>query len=432
VVELAVILLLILANGLFAGAEIAILTVRKTRLAELADEGKASAAVLQRLRADPESFLATVQVGITVISAAAAAFGGASLAAPLAAAFEKMGLPAAAAHDIGLGVVVAVVSFLSLVLGELVPKSLAMRSAERYALLVARPLAFIARVSGPMVKLLTFCSNLILRMFGDKTSFTESRLSLDELQSLLEETTSAGELHPKAGDMASRALAMPGLKVDAVMTPRSGVVSLRLGSSRDEMLAALRASAHSRFPVHDGDLEGARGYVLGRDVLLQLVDGQPPALGAILHPAPFVPETAETVEVLRRLQQERAQMAFVVDEQGVLVGVVTPEDLVEEIVGDILHEQERPVKLIEPAGPHAWTLAGSVTVREVNRELGLDLPEDGDYTTMAGYVLSQLGRIPKQGETVELAQEQATIEVLEGTPRKLVRLRLTKRVKPEA
>lgn len=425
--ELLVILALVLANALFSGAEIAVLTVRRTRLAELVDEERAGAASLSALRADPESFLATVQIGITVVGAAAAAFGGATLAAPLAAGLSAAGVPRKLSDDLALGIVVVAVSFLSLVLGELVPKSLAMRYAEGYALSIARPLSILAKAARPVVRLLTACSNLLLRFFGDRTSFSEARLSREELQTLLEETASAGGLDPKAGEIAARALDLPGLKVGAVMTPRHAVVALDATESPAAIRATLERCRFGRLPVHDGGLDGVRGYVLAREVLLKLLDGAGSPLDGIVREAPFFPETAEAVAVMKELQLRHVPLGFVVDEQGGFTGLVSLEDLVEEVVGEIFHEKEATSEPVRAESDGSWVVDGRAAVRDLNRELGLELSEDPAYATIAGFVLHRLGRIPPAGEGFVEEEAGLDVEVVESTPRRISRLRLRRR-----
>ncbi len=426
--ELFVILALVLANALFSGAEIAVLTVRRTRLAELVDEERAGAASLAALRANPETFLATVQIGITVVGAAAAAFGGATLAAPLAAALAAAGVPRKLSDDAALGLVVVAVSFLSLVLGELVPKSLAMRYAEGYALAIARPLSLLARLAHPVVRFLTGCSNLILRLFGDRTSFVESRLSREELQTLLEETASAGGLDPKAGEIAARALDLHGLKVGAVMTPRPAVVALDATAPPEAIRETLEKCRFGRLPVHDGSLDGVKGYVLAREVLLKLLEGASAPLDGIVREAPFFPESAEAVDVMKELQLRHVPLGFVVDEQGGFTGLVSLEDLVEEIVGEIFHEKEATSEPIHAENDGSWIVDGRASVRDVNRVLNLELPEDPAYATVAGLVLHRLGHIPGAGETFVDEESEVTLEVVESTPRRVAKVRLRRRV----
>ena len=421
-----VVLALVVANGLFAGAEIAVLTLRRTRLDELVEEERAGARALAALRADPEGFLATVQIGITVVGAAAAAFGGATLSAPLAAALEAAGAPKELADDIALAVVVVAVSFLSLVVGELVPKSLAMRFAERYALAIARPLALLSRLARPVVRFLTACSNVVLRLFGDRTSFVEARLSKDELRTLVEETATTGGLDPRAGEIGARALDLPGVKVGAVMTPRPSVVSIDATATREEIVAVVSRSRYARFPVHDGGLDGVNGYVLGRELLARVVEGAVSPLEGIVREAPFFPESVEALGVLRELQERHVPIGFVVDEQGGFAGLVTLEDLVEELVGEIFHEREAEAVPYREDGPGAWVVEGRAGVRDVNRALGLELPEDPAWATIAGFVLHRLERIPPAGSAFVDEESGLTIEVVESTPRRIARVRVSR------
>jgi putative hemolysin len=426
VAGLLVVLALVVVNGLFAGAEIAVLTLRRTRLDELVEEERAGAKALAALRADPEGFLATVQIGITLVGAAAAAFGGATLSSPLAAVLEAAGAPREIADDVALAVVVVVVSFLSLVVGELVPKSLAMRFAERYALVIARPLAFLSRLARPAVRFLTACSNVVLRLFGDRTSFVEARLSRDELRTLVEETATTGGLDPRAGEIAARALDLPGVKVGAVMTPRPSVVSIDATASREEIVAVVGRSRFARFPVHDGGLDGVTGYVLGREVLARVVEGAAAPLQGIVREAPFFPETVEALAVLRELQERHVPIGFVVDEQGGFTGLVTLEDLLEELVGEIFHEKEAAAVPYREDGPGAWVVEGRAGVRDVNRALDLELPEDPAWATIAGFVLHRLERIPPPGTSFFDEESGLTIEVVESTPRQIARVRLSR------
>ncbi len=421
-----VVLALVVVNGLFAGAEIAVLTLRRTRLDELVEEERAGAKALAALRADPEGFLATVQIGITLVGAAAAAFGGATLSAPLAATLEAAGAPKEIADDVGLAVVVVVVSFLSLVVGELVPKSLAMRFAERYALAIARPLAFLSRLARPAVRFLTACSNGVLRLFGDRTSFVEARLSRDELRTLVEETATTGGLDPRAGEIAARALDLPGVKVAAVMTPRPSVVSIDATASREEIVAVVGRSRFARFPVHDGGLDGVTGYVLGREVLARAVEGAASPLQGIVRDAPFFPETVEALGVLGELQERHVPIGFVVDEQGGFTGLVTLEDLLEELVGEIFHEKEAAAVPYLEDGPGAWVVEGRAGVRDVNRLLDLELPEDPAWATIAGLILHRLERIPPAGTAFVDEESGLTVEVVESTPRRIARVRLSR------
>jgi putative hemolysin len=411
---------LILLNGVFSGAEIAVLSLRKTRLQELIDEGNRSAGWVLALRQHPERFLATVQVGITVIGATAAAFGGASVATRL----QPLLVPLLGdrAEQAALAIVVAGVSYLSLVLGELVPKSLALRAAESYALLISRPLSWISWVAQPLVWLLTLSSNLVLRLFGDKTSFSESRLSSEELQQLVEEAASAGVVHQSAGDIASRALAFSEIDAATAMVPRSRMVSVPITASLDDLAEIAVQSGHTRVLVYRANTDDIVGFVNLREVLGRGRKDPALSLESVLHPVPFVPTSMAAPTLLRDMQRRRTQLAVVVDEQGTIRGLVTIEDLLEELVGEILSEHDRPVGLFQREPDGSVLVDAATPLHELNRELGWELPEGENFRTIGGLVLELAGRIPTNGDRVEA--EGHEIEVVEASHRRVKRVRI--------
>ncbi len=428
-VELLVVLALILANGVFAGAEIAIIALRKTRIAQLVEEGRASARAVKRLRDQPERFLATVQIGITVVSSTAAAFGGASIAGRLAPALSGVPGVGPYASELALALVVVLVSFLSLVLGELVPKSLALRSAERYALMMGRPLLGLSWVARPMVWVLTAASNLILRPLGDRTTFAESRLSAEELEQLVHEAGRAGALDAPTAEIASRALAFRDLTAADAMVPRSRMVGLPRDAGQEELKRLLLEEGRTRMPVYEGTLDNVVGYVMAKDLAAMAWERELIVLEDLIRPVHFVPETARAVHVLRDMQRRRTQIAVVVDEHGGVAGLLTLEDLVEELVGEILGEREEPVALFRTEPDGSALVRGDAPIREVNRGLALDLPEDGDYTTVAGLCIALAGAVPERG--ARLATPDGTvIEVVEASPRLVRLVRLTPPPRP--
>ena len=422
--ELVVIFSLVLANAVFSGAEIALVAVRTARLETLSEHGSRAAQAALQLKQQPEQLLATVQVGITVISATAAAFGGASVAERLTPLVAMVPWLAPHAEQVALALVIAAISYLSIVLGELVPKSIALRSAETYALLVARPLLFLSRMVRPIVKLLTGSSNLVLRPFGDRTTFSETRYSAEEIQQLVEDAKKTGSLHPQAADIASRALDFPDLTAVAVMVPRQEVVSLPRKRGLDDIKRLIVERPHTRFPVYDGTPDDIVGYVNIKDVATLGWQQDAPNLDDILRPAYFVPASKPAVDLLTDLQQKRVPMAMVVEEQGGFAGIITIEDLIEELVGEIFTETVRDVSkpfVEQPDG--SWVVAGNVPVRDLNRSLGLDLPEDGDWNTLAGLFINLAGRIPIKGEQQTLP-DGIVMEVLDASPRRVRSVRL--------
>jgi putative hemolysin len=397
--ELLIVVAFLIANGLFAGSEIAVLSVRKTRLREFIRRRDRRALAVKQLRDHPERFLATVQICITTAGTAAAAFGGARLEETLATKFEAIGL----GHGASLTTVIVMIVFLELVVGELVPKSLALRYSDRYAFLTARPLLALAHVIRPLGWALTAVSNLVLRFFGDKTTFTEARLSRDELQQLVEEAAKTGSVDPRASEIASRALGFGEVTVAEVMVPRGRVVALRRGAPAEEVQRVILEEGHSRMPVYDGSIDNIVGYVVARDVLALAWEQGLVVLEDILRPPHKVPESTRALDLLREMQRQRTQMAVVVD--------------------DIMSEDDVPEQFFtrEPAG--TIIVQGWAAVRKVNRDLHLDLPVGKDRTTVAGLCMSLAQAIPQTGE--RLTTDNGTIlEVIEASPRRVRRVRI--------
>jgi putative hemolysin len=418
--EMLVVVALSLANAFFSGGEIAILAVRKTRLRELAEQGHRSARVALHLRENPERFLATVQVGITVLGASAGAFGGAVLERPIAALLRGIGF-GNASDDVAFFVVVAFISVVSIVVGELVPKSLALRSSERVALWVSGPLYWMARGAWPIVWFLTAASNLLLRPFRDQTTFVEARLSPEELQQVVDEAAEAGTLDKEAGDIASRAIDLGKLKAFSVMVPRGEIAGLASDATRSEVERTLRDRPHARYPVFD-PADQAVGYVVAHELYGQLLDGTFD-LPAILREIPSFPESAPAVEILRALQRARSEIGLVVDDGGLPSGLVSIETLAEELFGEIVAEDEIPRDSIVPQPDGSSIVRGDTPVHEINRKLGFDLPVQKHATTIGGLLLSVNGALPTPGSKLVLPGG-VTADVKDVSARRVLSVRL--------
>jgi putative hemolysin len=413
---------LMVVNGLFAGAEIAILSVRKTRLSEFIRRKDRRALAVKALRDQPERFLASVQVCITMAGTGAAAVGGAAVVERLAHILDHT-VVHSYAHGIALVIVVAGIVFVELVVGELVPKSLALRFSDRYSFFAARPLLFLSYVMRPLVWTLTAVSNAVLKLFGDKTTFTETRLSREEIQELVEEAAKTGSVDPRASEIASRALEFEAVSVAEVMVPRNRVVALRRAAPPDEVQRVILEEGHSRMPVYEGTIDNIVGYVVARDVLALAWEKGLVVLEDIVRQAYVVTERTRALDLLREMQRRRVQMAVVTDEHGGLAGLVTIEDLIEELVGDIFSEDDKPDTIVirEPEG--TALVQGYAPVRKVNRELDLDLPVGADRTTIAGLCMSLAQAIPQAGE--RLTTEDGTVlEVVEASPRRVRKVRI--------
>ncbi len=422
--ELLTILALTLLNGVFSGAEIAILSIRKTRLSELVDEGNANARAILTLREQPERFLATVQIGITVVSATAAAYGGSSVAAALAPFVAMIPGLEEVAGKVAFGIVIALVSTLSLVLGELIPKSLALRRAETYAMLIGRPLQLLTTVAAPAVWFLTGASNLVLRFFNDRTNFTEGRLSREELQQLVDEAATAGSVGTQVSEIASRALDFDNLDASDVMVPRTDVSCVAITAQLSELVELARGKGHARVPVYEGNVDNVIGLLNLREVMARGSTEPNFDLRRYVHPVPFVHESMAAPAVLRELQTRRSHMALVVDEQGSLRGLVTIEDLVEELVGEIFSENDAPTPVIQKEADGSVIVQAATAVHEINRELGMELPEGETFSTIAGLCLYVAERIPAQGDVLEV--EGYRLHIVDASPRRVRLVRVVR------
>ncbi len=414
--DLILVLGLIVLNGLFSATEISVIALRKTRVSQLVEEKRSGALAVKLLREQTERFLATVQVGITAVGAAAAVFGEESLGQRLAEAL--LGVPALAewARPIAFATTILSITFLSVVLGELVPKSLALRAPEAVALTLSRPLLWLSSLARPLVWLLTVSSNLILKLFGDKTSFTEARLSPDELQELVEEAARSGELDDGTADIASRALDLDELTAEDVMKPRTQVCALPLNATRSQLSGVLSRELPDRLPLYEGTLDNLAGYVAVKELARQCLDGRPMSLKKLLRPVIYVPPALPAVKLLSRMQKERAPLAVVLDDAGGTKGLVDFEDLLEELVGEVNDDSVPPPPgiVVEPSG--SLVVRADTPVRELNRDHGLELPESEDWFTLAGLCLELAGRIPETG-TLLKADDGSVLEILEANPR---------------
>ena len=420
---------LVLLHGVLAGSEIAVVAMRKTRVRQLVDDGSGLARDVEKLRERPERFLATVQIGITVLGALLAAVGVpafASLAAPALASISGL---ANYWEAIAFGFGVVMVSYVELVAAELVPKSLALRFSEIYSLLVARPLLWLSSVARPAVWFLEASSNVVLRFFGDRTTFSEARLSPEEITQALEEAGRSGSLDARSSEIAARAIEMTGLTLADIMVPRPRVIALERTATADDVRRLFLETPHQRVPVYDDSLDNVIGYLTARDLLGTAFERATISIDELLRPATFYPESMKGVAVLSDMQKHHVNLAIVVDERGGMAGIVTMEDLLEELVGELFSEDDRggpaPVRL-RPDGS-AWVL-GTTPIREVNRQLDVALPEGELWATIAGYCIALAGHIPAPGERV-VAEDGTILEILESTPRRIRTIRV---IKPKA
>ena len=423
--DVVAVLLLILANGFFSAAEIAIVAVRKSRLAQLVSEQRHVARLVSALKEDPSRFLATVQIGLTVVGSMASVIGGAAAVRFLAPIIDQL-LPAPFAHwseFFALVLTVLFISFFMLVAGELVPKSLALRHSERLALLAARPINGLSWLASPLVKVLTLSTDAVLRLFGQHVVAQEAFVSEEELKHMVREGAQHGIFDEAERQLIHSVFEFTDTSVREVMVPRSEVHAVEASTPLPAILKELVETGFSRMPVFQGDLDHVIGIVHIKDVLREVQKPQPASLSAIMHAAFFVPDSMQISDLLRELQSRRTHMAIVVNEFGTVIGLVSIEDLLEEIVGEIRDEfdidEEQPVQEL-PDG--SLLVQGSFPLADLKERYGIPFEETSDYRTVAGFVLARLKRFPKGGEALTEAGYKMTVVVLDGRRLRTIRI----------
>lgn len=423
--EVVLIFFLILANGFFAAAEIAVIATRKTRIDSLVEKGIRSASVVARLKDDPDRFLATVQIGVTLVGTLASAIGGAAAIQFLKPLIESLPLPLVSrwGESIAILLVVLPIAYLSLVFGELVPKSLALRFSERIAILVARPIDLLSRLTSYLVKILTASSNAVLWLFGGKDAGGASFISEEEVKSLIREGAAKGIFDETEKELIHSVFEFVDTPVKAVMVPRTEIHAVDIKMPPDEILKSFAESGFSRIPVYEGEMDRVIGILYNKDILRALQEKGEFRAPDLLHPPFFVPSTLPISQLLRELQRRRSAIAMVVNEFGEVEGLATLEDLLEEIVGEIRDESDREERgPVERLPDGSMVIQGSALLKDLKSDYGLPFEESADYLTLAGFVLAKLRRIPRGGERVEHEGYRLTIVDMEG--RRIVKIKL--------
>jgi putative hemolysin len=428
--EVAIIALLILANGVFAMAEIAVVSARKAKLQQWAEEGDVRARAALELAARPNRFLAAVQVGISLVGVLAGAFGGATIAETIAAWAKTVPALAPYGGAIGLGVVVAGITFFSLVVGELVPKRLGLNNPERIAKYVAEPMRALAFLTTPVVRVLEASTNAVIWLLRMKPS-QDPVITPEELKVLISQGTESGVFQEVEQEMLEGVLHLGDRNAGMLMTPRTRIVYLDVDDDRVEVLRKLSASHRSRFPVIQHDPENVIGVVRAKDLLVQALSGQPIDLQASLQPTLFVPETMPAPQVLETLKRHGAHIAMVTDEYGSVQGLVTHNDILEAIVGDIPSRGEAPAPGALQRDDGTWLVDGLLAIEVLRDTLELPLlpgEEDGAYQTLGGFVIHQLHSIPVPGQHFDWGRWR--FEVMDMDGRRVDKVLVTERRPP--
>jgi putative hemolysin len=415
-----VILLLIVLNGVLAMSELALASVRRARLAVMERQAVPGATAAQHLAADPQLFLPTLQFGITLVGVLEGVFGGARIAARVAQGLAHFPVLAPVADELALALVVVLITFLTLVLGELVPKQLALRRPELVAIRVARPIAVLAKVAAPIVWLLRLSSSAVLHLAGQSRDRREG-VTEEELKALLVEGAKSGVLEMEEREMIERVLRLADKPVRAMMTPRNEIAWIDRTAPRKAIAATLKSTPHSRFIVCDGSIDNVVGVVQAKDLLDRILDGADLSLTATLRHPMVVPDTVSALDALERLKMDSLGLAIVMDEYGSFEGVVTVADVLEAIVGDPT-DTAPSAGAGQPPEDDVLYLDGMMAVDEVKARLDLpDLPAEGSYHTMAGLLLALLRRVPQTGDRIVFGGWR--FEVLETEGRRVAKVR---------
>jgi putative hemolysin len=421
--EIFFIAILILLNGYLAGAEIAVVTARKSRIQQMSESGKRNAKIFLKLKEQPDRFLATIQIGITGVSVLASAVGGAAAVKVIKPTFQMVPIKAisVAAEPIAIALVVVVITYFSVIFGELVPKSIALMHPERIGLWTARTIDSLSKITSIFVKILTFSTSVVLRPFGRKTFTERAYITEEEVKMLIKEGGKHGVFEPTEEKILQSVFEFTDMSAKEVMVPDTQMVAIQIDKSSQEIFSLIEEEQFSRYPVFGRELNDIRGILYAKDFLTLLAKtGQVDVRKMIKSPF-FIPETMKVSLLLREMQKRRIHMALVVDEYGGISGLVTIEDLLEEIVGEIRdeHDVESPVIQLSNG---TMLIDASISLRDLKEDYQIGLPESTEYETLGGFLMTTLQKIPKVGDVV--LSEGKRINIVEMVGQRISKVKL--------
>jgi len=426
------ILLLVLLNAFFAAAEIELVSVRRTRIRQLAEEGSARARTVQRLLDNPTSFMATIQLGVTMVGFLASAVAAVNLSRPFASLVDSIPIDIIADNAVGISVflVTVIVGFITLVAGEIGPKSLAIQHAEKISLWTAGTITVLSYLMLPALKIITFFTNLLVRPFGGHATFAAPVLTEEELKMLVEAGEEAGTLEEEEKEMIHSIFEFTDTVARQVMVPRIDMKTADVESTLDELLEVIMRHGHSRIPVYEENVDNILGVVHAKDLLPVLKEGlRDFDVRQVMRPAYFIPENKPVDELLAEFKRSKIQMAIVKDEYGGTAGLVTIEDLLEEIVGEIQDEYDVEELMIDVIDGNAAVVNARMSIDDLNEQMGLNLPESDEYETVGGFVFGLFGTQPGEGDSVSWENVTFTVERLQGG--RLHKIRVVRTPRPE-
>ena len=431
--EFVVILLLILVNGFFAAAELAVISARRSHISSLAAAGNRRAMIVEHIQKDPHRFLATIQIGVTVVGSLASAIGGSAAVQYIKPLLQAAPVPFIrhAAEPLSLAIIVLGISYIFLVLGELAPKTIGLQYADRIALNVARPIRFLSILMAFAVRFLTFSNRAVLSLLGITPKGGQAFVTREEVQQVLSDGSEAGALTETEHRYIENIFEFSHTTVHEVMVPRTRIVALNLDLPREEILRTVRENMYTRYPVFRGDMDHVAGFVHTKDILIGNIGTEKKFdINGIVRAPLFVPEGKKVSSLLKEMQRRRIQMALVVDEYGILSGLATTEDLLEELVGEIEDEHDiGETRRVQKLPDGSMMVDALLPVNEMEEHLGISLGDGLPYDTLAGLILDRLGRFPEKGEKIEWRDFLLTCE--EVTKTAILKVRISRIEKPD-
>jgi len=417
--DVVIILALVALNGVLSMSELAIVSSREARLKAMAKGGSTGAQCALQLASNPGRFLSTVQIGITLVGILAGAYSGAALGGPVGERIALLGVEPETAETIGFAIVIVLTTFASVVIGEIVPKQFALRSPEPIAALVARPMRWLSTATGPIVWLLDQTSKLIFRLLGLNRE-SESTVTAEELHLVVAEAQTAGVLEESERAIISGIVRLADRPVREVMTPRPEVDWIDVNASMEELHAALEEIPHSRIPVAEGSADNILGVLQTRDLAKALIAGREINLRELARPAPVIPDLMDAMDALAVLRSADVPLALVHDEYGHFDGIVTPGSLLAALAGAFAHDVEEDEPPLVEREDGSWLVSGAASADLLEDRLGVNMPQDRDYSTVAGFALSVLKRLPQTGES--FSYDGWKFEVVDMDGRKIDKL----------
>lgn len=425
--EIFFVLVLIVLNGVFALSEIAIVSSRKPRLQHLANKGNIRAKVALELANAPDHFLSTVQAGITLVGILAGAFGGATISESVAVHLSAVPALAEYAVPVSLAIVVVSITYLSLIIGELIPKQLALKDPERVACMIAIPMRTLSRAMHPIVRFLTFSTNILIRTLGIKDSLNPT-VTEEEIKVMLEEGTKAGTFNEVEQEMVERVFRLADLSVNALMTPRTEIVWLDTEDAQEENFRKIKESSHSFFPVCHGGIDNVLGVVHVKDLFSASLDGPIVSLQQHLRKPLYIVENVLAVQLIEQFKESGTHFAFLVDEYGGIQGLLTLNDILKAVVGEEIDADDKTNPYVVQRADGSYLVDGALLIDEFRELFNIDSMSEadtGNYQTVAGFVINQMGRIPRAGQLFRW--RDLTIEVMDMDGNRVDKLLISKR-----